>query len=326
MNLHLIISQEEGNSTPGSSPNGGDLFEKEMCQFIINWSKFLIEFSRPAGEMDISAGAHAAGAAEQAIPCDSEPRSAGESGSRRFGFGVQVSDSAGQFLNMARRGLRSALMIVGLVSGFADKSLRLGSRQSLDHSARTSSEAASSAQRLQFNRAQSLKSSESSRPPQTCEEEFYMNDEQAVQYLDTKLKLSAQERAILMDEIVCTTDDPILVIKSNSAWIDVNGQAVADEIMDSIARFEMKEGRRRDEMEGGHRWIFHFGTMGDIERCKESIERGFPAAFTFSPGAMRRLAAQSLPCAPVLSLGESAVILKLGLRKNEGQHYQFFHL
>ena len=153
-----------------------------------------------------------------------------------------------------------------------------------------------------------------------------MNDEQAVKYLDTKLKLSAQERAILMDEIVCTTENPILVIKPNSAWIDVNGQAVADEIMDSIARFEMKEGRRRDEMEGGHRWIYHFGTVGDIERCKESIERGFPAAFTFSPGAIRRLAAQSLPCAPVLSLGESAVILKLGPRKNEGQHYQFFHL
>ena len=32
---------------------------------MINWSKFLIEFSGPAGEMDISTGAQAAGAAEQ---------------------------------------------------------------------------------------------------------------------------------------------------------------------------------------------------------------------------------------------------------------------
>ena len=35
---------------------------------MINWSKFLIEFSGPAGEMDISAGAQAAGAAEQVQP------------------------------------------------------------------------------------------------------------------------------------------------------------------------------------------------------------------------------------------------------------------
>ncbi len=37
---------------------------------MINWSKVLVEFSGPAGEMDISAGAQTAGAAEQveAIP------------------------------------------------------------------------------------------------------------------------------------------------------------------------------------------------------------------------------------------------------------------
>jgi hypothetical protein len=82
LHFHLIVSHEEGNSTPGRSPNGGDLFEATLnrkktdanfagrapqlgLKSMINWSKFLIEFSGPAGEMDVSAGAQAAGAAEQ---------------------------------------------------------------------------------------------------------------------------------------------------------------------------------------------------------------------------------------------------------------------
>jgi len=87
LHFHLIVSHEEGNFTPGRSPNGGDLFEATLnrkktdanfagrapqlgLKSMINWSTFFIEFSGPAGEMDISAGAQAAQAAEQveAIP------------------------------------------------------------------------------------------------------------------------------------------------------------------------------------------------------------------------------------------------------------------
>ena len=154
-----------------------------------------------------------------------------------------------------------------------------------------------------------------------------MSDEQAVDFVDKRLKLSAHEKLALMDELNCTTDDPLLVIKVNSAWVDVHGEAVANAVLDSIACFEMEGGHRRDNIAGGHRWIFHFQTMDDMERCSASVHQEHPTAFSFSRKAMRQFAGQPLPGGTSHpSLGQSAVILKMGPRKSDGSNYQFFAL
>ena len=82
----------------------------------------------------------------------------------------------------------------------------------------------------------SLNSIVSSGASDNDEAEFTrMNDEQAVHLGVNELKLSKQEQIALMDEINCTTDYPVLVVKENPAWIALNGQNIADEIMDHTA-------------------------------------------------------------------------------------------
>ena len=154
-----------------------------------------------------------------------------------------------------------------------------------------------------------------------------MNDEEAVRFVDTGLKLSASEKAVLMNELCYTVDDPLLVIKVNSEWIDLHGQQLADDILDSIASFEMGEGRRRDEMAGGYRWIFHFRCMDDVERCSESVHETHPIAFSFSRKAKRQFAGLRIPNGlSTVPLGLSAVIMKMGPHKSDGQNFQFFAL
>ena len=160
--------------------------------------------------------------------------------------------------------------------------------------------------------------------------DLYMDDAQAVNFVDKRLKLSSEQKLALRREVTCTIDDPILVINVNPAWIDMHGQANADTILDTIAGFEMKGRHRRDELAGGHRWIFHFQSMDDMERCSDAVYQEFPAAFTYSRRAMQslRLAAdQPLPGGVSrVSLGQSAVILKMGPNKSDGLNFQFFNV
>lgn len=140
--------------------------------------------------------------------------------------------------------------------------------------------------------------------------------------MDKGLKLSSPEKLALMIRLNFTMDDPFLVIKVNSGWVDVQCQAVADAVLDSIACFEMEGGHRSDEIAGGYRWIFHFQTMDDMERCSESVHQEYPVAFSFSRKAMHQFAGQHLH----ISLGQSAVILKMGPCKSDGSNYPFFAL
>ena len=167
------------------------------------------------------------------------------------------------------------------------------------------------------------------------EVDCYKNDEQAINFVENELKLSDQvqngptlsehEKALLKDEIRCATvDDYILVLKTNPAWIDANDQAVADEIMDRIACFEMEGGRRRDEGVGGHRWIFHFHTMTDIINCQSSIKKEFSRAFTLSKMTMRVLGGHLPGHISPLPLGQTSVINKKGPCQNDAFYFQLF--
>jgi hypothetical protein len=167
------------------------------------------------------------------------------------------------------------------------------------------------------------------------EVDCYKNDEQAINFVDNELKLydqvqngptlSEHEKAVLKDEIRCATaDDYMLVFKMNPAWIAANDRAVADEIMDRVACFEMEGGRRRDEGVGGHRWIFHFNTMTDIQSCQSSIIKEFSRAFTLSQMAKSILGGPLPGHISPLPLGQTSVINKIGPCQNDAFYFQFF--
>ena len=65
---------------------------------------------------------------------------------------------------------------------------------------------------------------------------------------DSSSSLSASEKAVLMNELCCTVDDLLLVIKVNSEWINLNGQQLADNLLDSVACFEMGEHRQEKDV------------------------------------------------------------------------------
>ena len=106
--------------------------------------------------------------------------------------------------------------------------------------------------------------------------------------MDKGLKLSSPEKLALMIRLNFTMDDPFLVIKVNSGWVDVQCQAVADAVLDSIACFEMEGGHRSDEIAGGYRILSvdlslpndgRYGTMQRI--CPSGVSSGI---FFFAKG------------------------------------------
>lgn len=135
------------------------------------------------------------------------------------------------------------------------------------------------------------------------------------------LKLSAAQLSVLCRELDVTSEDPVLVVQVNPAWVTIHGQEAADAILDFIGEFEMEAGQRRDS-EVARRYVYHFGWTCEIGRCEEATEKAFPLAFALSPKAIA-LGAIGVPSIP---LAFCVVVHKIGVRHLDVAKARFFYL
>ena len=140
------------------------------------------------------------------------------------------------------------------------------------------------------------------------------------------LKLSKEEEKILLTELVLTSEDPILALKINPAWVAHHGAGAETAVLDAIADFDMPNGERRDEQSPG--FLYHFKTSFELDRCKASVLGNHQTAFAPSPNTLARIgaaAAALVPAADREPLAFTAVIHKVAVCQDDVQQFQFFY-
>lgn len=143
----------------------------------------------------------------------------------------------------------------------------------------------------------------------------------AVTRVDALLSLSESEKLSLLHELLCTDEDPILVLKENPAWNGLfpGGSAA---VINAIATWNMPAGRRDVNAPG---LLFHFNDAYDLDQCKAAIMAAHPNAFSLSPASVAALGG-AIHAANVVPMAFTAVVHKVGVREDDVQSFQFFYL
>ena len=121
-----------------------------------------------------------------------------------------------------------------------------------------------------------------------------------------------------------TSEDPILALKINPAWVANHGAGAETTVLDEIAAFIMPNGKRRDEETPG--FLYYSENSFKVYKCKASVLGNHPTTFALSPDAVVFIcaaAADFLPVAECEPLAFTALIHKVAVRQDDVQ--QFFH-
>ena len=148
----------------------------------------------------------------------------------------------------------------------------------------------------------------------------------AVSLVKDLLKLSEAESKKLLAELIKTSEDPLLALKINPAWVAYHGAGADTAVLDEIADFEVGNGDRRDEQSPG--FLYYFKTAHELDRCRAAVLGNHPAAFALSPDVLARIApaaAALIPAPDREPLAFTAVIHKVGVRQDDVQRFQFFY-
>ena len=140
------------------------------------------------------------------------------------------------------------------------------------------------------------------------------------------LKLSEAESKKLLAELIKTSEDPILALKINPAWVAYHESGAETAVLNEIANFEAANGDRRDEQSPG--FLYHFKTAHELDRCRAAVLENHPAAFALSHDVLARIApatAALIPAPDREPLAFTAVIHKVGVRQDDVQQFQFFY-
>ena len=140
------------------------------------------------------------------------------------------------------------------------------------------------------------------------------------------LNLSKAEAEIFLRELLLTSEDPILALKINPAWVANRGAGADTTVLDEIATFNMPNGKRRDEQSPG--FLYYFETSFEVYKCKASVQANHPTAFALSPDAIAFIgaaAADLVPEAKREPLAFTALIHKMAVRQDDVQQFQFFY-
>ena len=140
------------------------------------------------------------------------------------------------------------------------------------------------------------------------------------------LKLSEAESKKLLSELKKTSEDPILALKINPAWVAYHKAGAETAVLNEIANFEVVNGGRRDEQSPG--FLYHFKTAHELSRCRASVLRNHRAAFAVSPDTLDGIepaAAALIPAQGREPLAFTAVIHKVGVRQDDVEPFQFFY-
>ncbi len=104
--------------------------------------------------------------------------------------------------------------------------------------------------------------------------------------------------------------------------MNTHGIALADQIADTIATYNMPPGQRRDSKKNCHRIAFHFRNMDEIYRCQDDILQNFRQAFACSANVVA--AGFVRANAPKVSMARTLVIMKLAAREDDIVAFNFF--
>ena len=145
----------------------------------------------------------------------------------------------------------------------------------------------------------------------------------AVSRVDGLLGLSEDEKEALRSELLCTDEDPILVLKENPAWNAVNPAGSAA-VINAIATWGAPPARRDNKSPG---LLFHFHDAYQLDQCKIALMAAHPNAFSPSPTLVATLLASggAIGALNVIPMAFTAVVHKVGVRQDDVQDFQFFY-
>ena len=141
--------------------------------------------------------------------------------------------------------------------------------------------------------------------------------------VDELMGLSEEEKMALRGELLCTDEDPILVLKENPAWNAVNPAGSAA-MINVIATWGEPPVRRDSKSPG---FLFHFQDAHDLDQCKAAVMAAHPNAFSPSPTLVAALVASggTIGALNVIPMAFTAVVHKAGVRLDDVQDFQFFY-
>jgi hypothetical protein len=154
-----------------------------------------------------------------------------------------------------------------------------------------------------------------------------MGPQTAASQVRDLLNLSKAEEEILLFELLSTSEDPILALKLNPAWVARYGAGAESAVLDEISGFGMPAEAMRDEK--SPRFLYHFTNSFQLQKCRASVLRNHGIAFALSPVALTRIesAAEALvPLEMREPLAFTAVVRKVTVHENDVQSFQFFYL
>ena len=148
----------------------------------------------------------------------------------------------------------------------------------------------------------------------------------AASTVQTLLKLSEEEKEKLQSELLQTSEDPILALKINPAWVAHYGAGAETAVLDEIAEFGVPNGERRDEKCPG--FLYNFKTVHELRTCRASVLQNHQTAFALSPDSLALMgpaAAALIALANREPLAYTAVIHKVGVREDDVDAFEFFY-
>ena len=148
----------------------------------------------------------------------------------------------------------------------------------------------------------------------------------AASTVQTLLKLSEEEKEKLHSVLLQLSEDPILALKINPAWVAHYDAGAETVVLDEIAEFGVSNGERRDEKCPG--FLYHFRIVHELRTCRASILQNHRNAFALSPDTLVLIGPAAVALiAPAARepLAYTAVIHKVGVREDDIDAFEFFY-
>uniref|UniRef100_A0A915ER34 Uncharacterized protein n=1 Tax=Ditylenchus dipsaci TaxID=166011 RepID=A0A915ER34_9BILA len=142
--------------------------------------------------------------------------------------------------------------------------------------------------------------------------------------LANQLNLNASEKQAVFRVLDQTDEDPILVVRLNQNWVNVHGEAAANQVLDAIAIYNMPRGQRRDDQ--AMCLCFHFAESSQISACRLAVLNNHRNAFAPSPEFQAHMAATNQNYAGNLEpMAFAAQVNKIAVRCDDIQPCPFFY-